>query len=117
MIVTNENFNFEDLEPEGTIFGKVPLWLIVSDCKDGGVRLYAYFKARFGGMKKGIFPSQETIAEALGISIRSVQSRISELQRVGALRVTRRGFNGTNFHSLAWDKPFEEKSDVDYQKP
>lgn len=108
MIVTTENFNFKDHEPAGVIFGKVPLWLITSDCSDGAVRLFAYFKARFGGFKLGIFPAQQTIATDLGIKIRSVQNRLRELERVGALKSTKRGQNKTNLYELAWDKPFLE---------
>lgn len=112
----DQQLNFKDHEPEGVIFGKVPLWLILSDCSDGAVRLFAYFKARFGGYKLGIFPSQETIARDLNIKIRSVQNRLRELERVRALKCSKRGFNSTNFYDLAWEKPFEEELDVDNQK-
>lgn len=106
--MTTEEFNFKDHEPDGVIFGKVPLWLITSDCSDGAVRLFAYFKARFGGFKLGIFPSQDTIAKDLGIKVRSVQNRLRELERVKALKSTKRGFNATNFYELAWREPFSE---------
>lgn len=55
--------------------------------------LYGWLLARYGGYKKGIFPSQSRLAADLGWSLRQVKYAIRELKDWhGILDVSRRGF-------------------------
>lgn len=59
-------------------------------------RTYYYLLSKDYDGKGYMFESQNTIAEALGVCVRTVQRHIKELVRLGYINVARRGFNKTN---------------------
>jgi hypothetical protein len=101
----DEDFNFidEGARDHGR-YGSCPEWLLDIALPDACF-LYVWMQCKYGGFKKGIFPSQTTVAEKLHMSVRSVQRRLEELQEVGALEIKHRGLGQTNLYILKWKKP------------
>jgi hypothetical protein len=104
------------LRDRNSYFGVIPLWLYDSGASLQAAATFGYIQGRYGGSKYGIFPSLATLAKGLKVSERSVRSYLAELEKVRAIRVTRRGFNKSNWYELASDGPFSEESDADNKK-
>lgn len=108
----SKDLNFEDERSEIVgRFGQVPGWIFESKGSAEAVRLYGFLSYQFGGSPKGIFPGQSYLAEKLGISTRTVQRAMRELQEIGALQVRRRGQGNTNLYKLMWKQPKDVVSD------
>jgi len=70
------------------------------------IAAYSWLSARYGGYEAGMFPKVGTIAAGLGVSVRTAQYALTELEAAGWLTVEtrppqpgRRG-NGTNVYML-----------------
>jgi len=101
-----DDFNFCDERAELAIqYGRVPLWLYEVGASANATHVYGYLSAKYGGSKKGIFPGQDRLAEALNTSMSTVSRAMKELSDLGALQVKRRGQGMTNFYKLMWSDP------------
>jgi DNA-binding transcriptional regulator YhcF (GntR family) len=71
-----------------------------------GARLIYIALDEYARDKGTCFPGQETLAERLGISLRTVRRKIAELRRAKVLISKRPSFGGTNTYTLC--RRFEE---------
>lgn len=99
-----------------TSFAQVPVWLIRSgkDISHGALRLWAVIKTYTKNGDSVAFPSQKTIAEDMGVSVRQVRTYTQQLYDAGAVNVDLRqnddGLLGRNYvYTLAWDEPFHRQ--------
>lgn len=88
-------------------YGMVPLWLFDRKLSAGAICLYTFLSARYGGLE-AIYPSQPTLARALGVSVPTVQRWERDLRAAGALQVERRGLGRTSRYTLVQVPPAEE---------
>lgn len=76
-----------------------------ADVTPGGKLTYTMLLC-YARQKGSCFPGQDTLARDLGVSRRSVVTYLQELQKVGLLRVVRRGLGRTNVYTLTkWVQP------------
>lgn len=88
----------------GTKFAIVPEWVLRNrQLSDGAVRCYGLL-ARYVNAEGAAWPGQDTLAEALGVTVRSVQRYLSELEDVGALVRVRRGGTSNLYHLRVADR-------------
>lgn len=99
-----------------TNFAQVPVWLIRSgkDISHGALRLWAVIKTYTKNGEPVAFPSQKTIAEDMGVSVRQVRTYTQQLYSAGAVNIDLRqnddGSLGRNYvYTLAWDEPFHRQ--------
>lgn len=99
-----------------TNFAQVPVWLIRSgkDISHGALRLWAVIKTYTKNGEPVAFPSQKTIAEDMGVSVRQVRTYTQQLYNAGAVNIDLRqnddGSLGRNYvYTLAWDEPFHRQ--------
>lgn len=60
------------------------------------------------GEKDYCWPGQQALAEELKVTVRAIQTYLSELASVGLIEVERRGLTQTNVYHLLWTKEMEE---------
>ncbi|MCG3777197.1 MAG: hypothetical protein JW395_4073 [Nitrospira sp.] len=65
----------------------------------GAKATYALFLS-YGWHNNRCFPGQETLAQALGMSVGSVNAYIKELEAVDLIEITRRGQGKTNLYTI-----------------
>lgn len=65
-----------------------------------GALLTYIFLLRYAWQKDTCFPSQDTLATDLGVSVRSASGYLRELQQQGLIAVQRRGLGKTNVYRL-----------------
>lgn len=106
---TSEDADNEDY----TAFAMVPTWIIRSGGKlsANAVRLYATIMTYADNVTKTAFPSRETLAEDMGVSVATVKRAIKELESFGAVKIKReRSKKNGNFfaneYALAYESPW-----------
>lgn len=73
------------------------------DLSDGAFRVLACLAHRFlNREKRSCWPAQETIAEAAGMKVRTVQKHLSELQERGHIKIKRQGRDKPNIYIPAF---------------
>lgn len=102
----------KELRDRNSYFGIVPNWLYDVDISLQAIATFGYIQGRYGGSKHGIFPKIDTLAKALKVSPRSIRNYLAELEKVRAIKATRRGFNKSNWYELASDGPLPQESNV-----
>jgi hypothetical protein len=105
----------KNISDRNSYFGIVPQWLY-GEVSLQAAGLFGYIQGRYGGSKLGVFPKHDTLAEALKVSPRSIRNYLTELEKARAIKITRRGFNKSNWYDLASDGPFPEESYADNKK-
>lgn len=107
-----------------TKFSQVPHWIIRSgkELSQGARSLYADIMTYADNDKRSAFPSQQQLADDLGVSERSVRTYMNELEAFGALEVERRRNKRTgNFYAnryvLVFDDPRETPPEADCRRP
>lgn len=90
-------------------FAIVPIWIIKS-ASGSALSVYAILAARWADRDENTcFPSRSTIAEELGVSVKTVDRAVKELTEIGALEVSSRynddGYQTSNFYRLAMTEP------------
>ena len=95
-----------------TPFAQVPRWIIRAgkDLSQGARSLYADIMTYADNDQRSAFPSQQRLADDLGVSERSIRTYMGELEAFGALEVERRRNRKTgnfyaNHYVLAFTDP------------
>ena len=93
-------------------FAQVPKWLIRHPALSPGAKtLYADIMSYADNDTKAAFPSRQTLAKDLNVSVRSITNYIQELESVQAMTVTRGRKNKrtgnyyANHYVLHWENP------------
>lgn len=98
-----------------TAYAQIPVWLTRGGkaVTPGALKLYAALKSYTKNGRNHAYPSQETLAEDLGVSSRQVRTYMQQLHACGGvryqLRINKQGKTSRNYeYQLAWDRPFRE---------
>lgn len=94
----------------GQYFSIIPHWIIFSGVSSGAVHLFAVLAKYADYDTHEAFPSRQTLAKGIGKSTDTVDRHVKELQKIGALVVTRRKLPGTqgnqtNIYELIYAEP------------
>lgn len=96
-----------------TAYAQIPVWLIRAgkEVTPGALKLYAALKTYTKNGANHAFPSQETLADDIGVSSRQVRTYMQQLKDCGGVRYQLRrneqGKKTRNYeYMLAWDRPF-----------
>ena len=81
-------------------FTQVPNFILKSKKLSAGDKLAFAMLLSYAWQNDFCFPGQETLAEDLGLSDRSVRTHIKSLQAIGLLSIVRRGQGKTNIYEL-----------------
>jgi hypothetical protein len=81
-------------------FTQVPNFILTNKDLSVGAKLYYAMLLKYAREKNYCFPGQQTLAQDMGSSERSVRTYQKELQDTGFLEVTRRGLGKTSFYKL-----------------
>lgn len=81
-------------------FTQVPNHILKSKDLSVGAKLTYAMLLSYAWHNEYCFPGQDTLAEDIGVSRRSVVSFIKELQSFGLIDVKRSGFNRPNIYTL-----------------
>lgn len=103
-----------------TPYAQVPRWVLRSGkhLSLGARSLYGVIMTYAANDTHAAFPSRETLAGDLGVSVRSVGTYIGELEKFGALTVERRRNKRTgNFYANHYVLIFEEPGTTMQQTP
>jgi len=95
---TNEEAENQDFIP----FAMIPTWLLRSGGKlsSNAVMLYGVIMTYADNVTREAFPSRETLAEDMGVSVATVKRAIKELEQADVIHVKRvRTEKGGNFRS------------------
>ena len=98
----------------GQYFSIIPHWIIFSGVSSGAIHLYAVLAKYADYDTHEAFPSRTTLAKGIGKSADTVDRHIKELQKIGALNVTRRKLPGTqgnqtNIYELIYEQPVDDE--------
>jgi len=75
-------------------FSQIPHWVLYADISPQAIRLYGVLQ-HYANKESGLWPSRETLAEEIRMkSPRTVDACIDELEKIGAVKVTKRFNNG-----------------------
>jgi|SRR5690625_680527 len=94
----------------GQYFSIIPHWIIFSGVSSGAIHLFAVLAKYADYDTHEAFPSRQTLAKGIGKSTDTVDRHVKELQKIGALVVTRRKLPGTqgnqtNIYELIYAEP------------
>lgn len=81
-------------------FTQVPNFILTNNELSVGAKLYYAMLLKYAREKDYCFPGQETIADDMGSTDRSVRTYQKELEAAGFLEVTQRGLGKTNYYKL-----------------
>lgn len=88
VIAINDDIKSSSAESDN-YFAILPEWILYSKKSPVAICVYAVLN-RYANQQGTCFPSRKTIAEKIGVSIRSVDKAIKELQELGAVHVKHR---------------------------
>ena len=91
-------------------FTQVPNFILTNKELSVGAKLYYAMLLKYAREKDYCFPGQQTLAEDIGSSERSVRTYQKELEDVGFLEVVQRGLGKTSIYKL--DLRVEQKGRV-----
>ena len=91
-------------------FTQVPNFLLTNKDLSVGAKLYYAMLLKYAREKDYCFPGQQTLAEDIGSSERSVRTYQKELEDAGFLEVVQRGLGKTSIYKL--DLRVEQKGRV-----
>jgi hypothetical protein len=91
-------------------FTQVPNFLLTNKDLSVGAKLYYAMLLKYAREKDYCFPGQQTLADDIGSSERSVRTYQKELEDVGFLEVVQRGLGKTSIYKL--DLRVEQKGRV-----
>ena len=81
-------------------FTQVPNFILTNKDLSVGAKLYYAMLLKYAREKDYCFPGQQTLAEDMGSSERSVRTYQKELEDAGFLEVTQRGLGKTSIYKL-----------------
>src|SRR4030088_3511046 len=81
-------------------FTQVPNFILTNKDLSVGAKLYYAMLLKYAREKDYCFPGQQTLAEHIGSSERSVRTYQKELEDVGFLEVVQRGLGKTSIYKL-----------------
>ena len=81
-------------------FTQVPNFILTNKDLSVGAKLYYAMLLKYAREKDYCFPGQQTIADDMGSTDRSVRTYQKELEQAGFLEVTQRGLGKTNHYKL-----------------
>src|SRR5438105_6187277 len=81
-------------------FTQVPNCLINDKALSASGKLVYAKLLSYAWYNEHVYPGQERMAEELGMGLRTVSGAIAELQKLGYLKVQRRGLGLTNIYTL-----------------
>jgi hypothetical protein len=81
-------------------FTQVPNFILTNKDLSVGAKLYYAMLLKYAREKDYCFPGQQTLAEDIGSSERSVRTYQKELEDAGFLEVTQRGLGQTSLYKL-----------------
>ncbi len=81
-------------------FTQVPNFILTNKDLSVGAKLYYAMLLKYAREKDYCFPGQQTLAEDMGSSERSVRTYQKELEDAGFLEVTQRGLGKTSLYKL-----------------
>ena len=81
-------------------FTQVPNFILTNKDLSVGAKLYYAMLLKYAREKDYRFPGQQTLANDMGSSERSVRTYQKELEDAGLLEVTQRGLGRTSFYKL-----------------
>jgi len=89
---------FDPVSAQG--FTQVPNFILRSKKLSMGAKMAYSMLLSYAWQNNFCFPGQETLADDIGVSKRSVVSFIKELQKFECVSVKRRGLNRPNIYTL-----------------
>lgn len=81
-------------------FTQVPNFILTNKDLSVGAKLYYAMLLKYAREKDHCFPGQQTIAEDMGSTDRSVRTYQKELEQAGFVEITQRGLGKTNYYKL-----------------
>ena len=81
-------------------FTQVPNAILRSPQLSVGAKLTYAMLLSYAWANDFCFPGQDKLAKDMGVSLRSANSHIKELERYGFVRITRRGLGKPNLYEL-----------------
>lgn len=95
------NIILDGFDPVSSVgFTQVPNYILRSKNLSVGAKLTYAMLLSYAWQNDFCFPGQETLAEHMGVSKRSVVTFIKELDKTGFVTVKRQGLNRTNLYTL-----------------
>lgn len=93
-----------------TSYAQIPKWVLRNpELSHGAVRLYGAIMSYADNATRFAFPSRETLAANMGVSVRSIGNYIAELEEREIVEVDRRRNKRTgNFYANSYTLVFEE---------
>lgn len=88
----------------------VPNFILESDTISGGAKLTYAMLLKYAREQDECFPGQDRLAKDIGTSRQSVNAYISELGKVGLVKVQRRGQGRTNLYEVYLKASFWKKN-------
>lgn len=80
----------------GQYFSMIPHWVIFSGVSSGAIHLFAVLAKYADYDTHEAYPARTTLAKGIGKSVDTVDRHVKELQKIGALEVTKRKKSGSN---------------------
>lgn len=81
-------------------FTQVPNFVLTNKDLTPGEKITYAMLLKYAWNKEACFPGQDTLAEDVGIALRSVNTHIKGLREHGLLEIKRRGLGKTNLYLL-----------------
>lgn len=108
-----QHTNNESEDQDFIAFAMIPRWLLRSSGKlsSTSIHLYAVIMTYADNITKYGFPSRETLADDMGVSVATVKRAIKELEQAGVVEVKREynkktGNFRSNQYTLAYESPW-----------
>lgn len=91
-------------------YALTPLWLAQTDASNFAIRLFIVLAAKYADRTTGAcFPFRQTLADDLGVTISTIDSGLAELQRVGAVTLSKQSHGAmkplSNVYTLVFSQP------------
>ena len=98
-----------------TPYAQIPKWILRNpELSHGSVRLYGVIMSYADNETLAAFPSRETLAKDMGVTVRSIGSYISELEKAGVMEVERRRNKRTgNFYANHYVLCFNDPATIE----
>lgn len=103
-----------------TSYAQIPKWVLRNpELSHGAVRLYGAIMSYADNATRFAFPSRETLAANMGVSVRSIGNYIAELEEREIVEVDRRRNKRTgnfyaNSYTLVFEEPAQDSPEEEY---
>ena len=117
LATTDRNLRLRNADAGSTKgYTMVPNFVLDSDAVSPGAKLAYALLLRYAWQNDYCYPSQERVAENMGVTSRSLITYLKELQGAGWITVERRGQGKSNIYELDLKPALKARAKIHSQK-